>query len=50
MLNVKHLTPFYQGCQKNLALFNFFLPPGVAFKLDFNQNVVLYRMQVILGR
>ena len=26
------------------------LQPSVAFWLDFNQNFVLYRMKVILGR
>ena len=49
MLNVKHLTlskpnkwkkagNFDQVCKKNRAL------------LDFIQNFVLYRMQVVLGR
>ena len=33
------------GLQKN----RFILQPSVAFYLDFNQNCVLYRMQVILG-
>ena len=61
MLKVKHLTifkpiklkkggKFDQGCKKNQALLDFFLQPSVAFELDFNQNVVLYRMQVIIGR
>ena len=56
MLKVKDLTlfkqkswkkggNFYQGCKKNRALL-----PSVAFYLDFSQNLVLYRMQVILGR
>ena len=28
----------------------YFLQPSVALCLDFNQNFVLYRMKVILGR
>ena len=41
---------FDHGCKKNRALFCFFLQPSVAFWLYFNQNFVLYRMKVILGR
>ena len=42
---------FDQGCKKNPAeSWIFFLQPSVAFQLDFNQNLVLYRMQGILGR
>ena len=61
MLNVKnltHLTPkklkkggnFDYGCKKNRALLDFFLQPSVAFWADFNQNFVLYRMNVISRR
>ena len=57
MLKVKNLTHlskkkkkkggnFDHGCKKN----RFFLQPSVAFWLDFNQNFVLYRMNVISGR
>ena len=38
---------FDHGCKKNRALLDFFLQPSVAFWLDFNQNFVLYRMNVI---
>ena len=41
---------FDQGCKKKSSSAQFFLQPSVAFKLDFNQNMALYRMQVILGR
>ena len=61
MLNVKNLTilsqkswkkrrEFWPLLQKNRALLDFFLQPSVAFWLDFNQNLVLYRMKVISGR
>ena len=61
MLKVKHLTllskknekkggNFDQGCKKNRALLDFFLQPSVAVLLDFNQNFVLYRMHMVLGR
>ena len=60
MLKVKYLTlfkpkkgkggNFYQGLKKSRAMLDFFLQPSVAFLLDFNQNLVLYQMQVILGR
>ena len=50
--NLTHLTPkklkkggnFDHGCKK------FFLQPSVTFWLDFNQNFVLYRMNVISRR
>ena len=56
--NLTHLTPqkmkkggnFDHGCKKNRALLDFFLQPSVAFWLDFNQNFVLYRMNVISRR
>ena len=35
---------------KKSSSVQFFLQPSVGFWLDFNPNVVLYRMQVILGR
>ena len=61
MLKVKNLTllsppkikkggNFDHGCKKIRALLDLFLQPSVAFWLDLNQNVVLYRMKVILGR
>ena len=61
MLKIKNLTHlskkklkkggnFYHGCKKNRALLDFFLQPSVALWLDFNQNFVLYRMNVISGR
>ena len=60
MLKVKNLTllskkmkkgeNFDHGCKKNRALIDFILQPSVAFWLDFNQNFVLYRMKVMLGR
>ena len=56
--NLTHSTPpkmkkggnFDRGCKKNRALLDFFLQPSVAFWLDFNQNLVLYRMNVISRR
>ena len=59
--NLTHLTPkklkkggnLDHGCKKNRALLDFldfFLQPSVAFWLDFNQNFVLYRMNVISRR
>ena len=61
MLKVKNLTHlskkkvkkggnFDHGCKKNRALLDFFLQPNVTIRLDFNQNFVLYRMNVISGR
>ena len=61
MLKVKNLTHLSKkklkkggnidhGCKKNRTLLDFFLQPSVAFWLDFNQNFVLYRMNVISGR
>ena len=61
MLKVKHLTLFKQKNWKKAGILNkvtrkielcsiFFLQPIVAFWLDFIWNLVLYRMQVILGR
>ena len=60
MLKVKNLTHlskkmkkggnFDHGCKKNRALLDFFVQPNVAFWLDFNQNFVLYRINVISGR
>ena len=62
MLKVKYFTLFKQKKRKkagiltkderklNQAPLDFFLLPSVAFWLDFNQNLVFYRMQVILGR
>ena len=63
MLNVKNLTllishkkkrkkggNFDYGCKKKSISARFFLQPNVAFWLDLNQNFVLYRMKVILGR
>ena len=35
---------------KKMELCSIFLQPSVAFWLDFNQNLVLYRMKVISGR
>ena len=58
MLKVKHLTlfkqkikkggNFYQGYKKRALLV--FLNLVSCFLAFFNQNLVLYRMQVILGR
>ena len=39
---------FDHGCKK--IELDFLLQPSVAFWLDFNQNLVLYRMKVILVR
>ena len=60
MLKVKHLTLFKQKKWKKAGIFTkvarksssarIFSQPSVAFWLDFDQNLVLYRMQVILGR
>ena len=41
MLKVKYLTPFKPKNWKKAKIFN---------KVDFNHNLVLYRMEVILGR
>ena len=54
MLKVKHFTLFKLKKLKKRREFlprlqEIFLQPNVTFKLDFNQNLVLYRMQVILG-
>ena len=60
MLKVKHSTLFKPTNWKKagiltkvvrkIELCSIFLQPSVAFQLDFNQNLVVYRMQVILGR
>ena len=60
MLNVKYLTLFkpknwkkagiLTKVARKFELCSIFLQPSVAFELDFNQNWVLYQMQVILGR
>ena len=60
MLKVKHSTLFkpkmwkkagiYTKVARKIELCSIILQPSVAFQFDFNQNLVLYRMQVILGR
>ena len=61
MLKIKNLTllsqkkwkkrrEFWPRLQKKSSSAQFFLQPSVAFWLDFNQNLVLYRMKVISGR
>ena len=61
MLKVKDLThlskkknekrrEFWPRLQEKSSSARFFLQPSVAFCLDFNQNFVLYRMNVISGR
>ena len=57
MLNVKSkkLNPFKQKKNERKAgilttVARSFLQPSVAFWPDFNQNLVLYRMNVISGR
>ena len=61
MLKIKHLTLYKPKHWKKAGIFTkvarkielcsiLFLQPCVAFSLDFNQKLVLYRMQVILGR
>ena len=40
---------FYKGLKKNRAELDF-LQPSVGFYLDFNQNLLPYQMQVVLGR
>ena len=61
MLKVKNLTllsqkknekrrEFWPRLQKKSSSARFFFQPSVAFWLDFNQNLVLYRMKVISGR
>ena len=55
MLNVKNLTHLSKKNEKRREFWTrlqkiFFLQPSVAFWLDFNQNLVLYRMNVISGR
>ena len=60
MLKVKYLTLFKQKNWKKAGILTkvarkiqlcwIFFATRVAFQLDFNQNLVLYRMQVILGR
>ena len=57
MLKVKHLTLFkpkkgatFTKVARKIELCSIFLQPSVAFLLDFNQNYVFYRMQVILRR
>ena len=59
MLEIKNLTllsekkekmrEFWPRLQKNPALLDFF-QPSVALWLDFNSNLVFYRMQVISWR
>ena len=60
MLKVKHLTlfkpkkmkkggPFFTKVAWKIKLWSIFLQPSVVFYLDFNQNLILYQMQVILG-
>ena len=41
---------FWPRLQKQSSSARFLLQPSVAFWLDFNQNFVLYRMNVISGR
>ena len=48
--NFNKRREFLPRLQKNGALLDFFLQPSAAFYLDFNYNLVLCRMQVILGR
>ena len=61
MLKVENLThlskkkiekrrEFWPRLQEKSSSAWFFLQPSVAFWLDFNQNFVLYRMNVISGR
>ena len=60
MLKVKNLTHLTQKNWKKagilttvarkIELCSIFLQPSVAFWLDFNQNFVLYRMNVISRR
>ena len=61
MLKVKNLThlskkkiekrrEFWPRLQEKSSPARFFLQPSVAFWLAFNQNFVLYRMNVISGR
>ena len=60
MLKVKNLThlskknekrrDFWPRLQEKSSSARFLLQPSVAFWLDFNQNFVLYRMNVISGR
>ena len=61
MLKVKNFThlskkkiekrrEFWLRLQEKSSSARFFLHPSVAFWLDFNQNFVLYRMNVISGR
>ena len=63
MLNVKSLKinpfnpkkiekrrEFWPRLQEKSSSARFFLQPSVAFWLDFNQNFVLYRMNVISRR
>ena len=59
MLKVKNLTHLSKRKWKKagilttvarkIELCSIFLQPSVAFWLDFNQNFVLYRMNVISG-
>ena len=59
MLKVKNLSLLSQKMKKRrefwprlqkMELCSILLQPSVALWLDFNQNFVLYRMKVILGR
>ena len=61
MLKVKKFNPFkpkknekkagiLKTVAKKWSSARFILQPSVAFWLDFNQNFVLYRKKVILGR
>ena len=60
MLKVKNVTLLIKKKRKKAGILTtvakksnsawYFLQPSVKFWLDFNQNVVFYRMKVILGR
>ena len=53
MLKVKNVTLLSQKNEKRAGTLTTVAKkkqPSVAFWLDFNQNFVLYRMKVILGR
>ena len=59
MLKVKHLTLFkpknwkkagnLTNVARKIEFCSIYLQPSVAIWLDFNQNLIFYRMQVILG-
>ena len=50
MLKIKNLTLLSQKNWKKAGILPTVAKPSVAFWLDFNQNLVLYRMKVISGR